>query len=48
MMEAQEILDIVKAFFEAILAVFNALSGLFNKKEETDAANTPANNGNNA
>lgn len=36
-MEAQEILDIVKAFFNAILKVFDALKALFGTVTEEDA-----------
>ena len=37
-MDAQEILDIVKAFFNAIVEVFTALKALFGTVSTEDAA----------
>ena len=39
-MEADEILEIVKAFFEAILKVFDALKALFGTVNEGEGTQT--------
>ena len=36
-MSIEEVLDIIRSFFEAIVDVFNALMGLTKKEEDTEA-----------
>ena len=36
-MSIEDVLDIIRSFFEAIVDVFNALMGLTKKEEDTEA-----------
>ena len=40
-MDPQEIIDIIRAFFNAILTIFNSLKGLFNKEDATEEPTAP-------